>query len=181
MDHFIGMRLIVLTLAACLLSCSDKDEFKPVYDVPDDWQPYLDRFKAEAAARGRTIDITNLIIRNDDELDESHCGECNTLSLDPNVQKVIGVNPNTVCWFTEEAKEAFIFHELGHCVLGRDHDSSTLPGGSPKTIMIPNDLILYEGCQYPIDGDGSCDHRYRREYYIDELFDPSTPVPDWGY
>ncbi|MEO5977931.1 MAG: hypothetical protein ABIS36_10720 [Chryseolinea sp.] len=176
----IGIRLIVLTLGAWFMSCSDKDEFKPALDVPTEWQPFLERFKTEAAARGRVINITNLIIRNDNKLDESHCGECNTVSLDPNVQKIIGVNPNTVCWFTDEAKEVFIFHELGHCILGRDHEGSSLPNGSPKSIMIPNDLILYEGCQYPIGGDGSCDHRERRAYYIDELFDPSTPVPGWA-
>lgn len=177
---FKGLRPVLFACAIWLLSCSDDTKFVPIYDVPAEWQPFIERFEQEATARGVTLDITNIVIQYDGALDESLCGQCNSLSMDKRVQKIISINPTAVCWFTEEAKEAFIFHELGHCILGREHDPSLLPNDSPKSIMTPNNLIIYVGCQYPIDGDNTCDHRYRRTYYLDELFDPTTPVPDWG-
>ena len=41
-----------------------------------------------------------------------------------------------------------------------------------------DDLTLYSPCAYPIDD--SCNQLYKRDYYLDELFDPATPVPGWG-
>ena len=43
--------------------------------------------------------------------------------------------------------------------------------------MYPDDLTLYSPCAYPIDD--SCNQLYKRDYYLDELFDPATPVPGW--
>jgi hypothetical protein len=54
-------------------------------------------------------------------------------------------------------KEALIFHELGHCVLFRRHNSEKTGTGEPVTIMNP----------YAID---SYLYRAKLSYYYRELF-----------
>ena len=75
--------------------------------------------------------------------------------------------------------EVLIFHELGHCVLGRLHQNDYLPNGDPKSLMIQNELDQY-ACVYDLSGDNDCNNLFKREYYLDELFDPTTPTPDWA-
>ncbi|MEP7320203.1 MAG: hypothetical protein ABI921_15710 [Panacibacter sp.] len=100
------------------------------------------------------------------------------ISTQNNVQKIISINPRIKCWQNSLQLETLIFHEMGHCMLGREHDTNLMPRGYAKSIMYPNDITLYSPCVYPI-GD-SCNQLYRRAYYVDELFDTSTPLPDWG-
>jgi hypothetical protein len=52
-----------------------------------------------------------------------------------------------------------VFHELGHCYLGRGHSEETHPNGVCKSIMR--------------SGNGGCFDNYNsttREAYLDELF-----------
>ena len=165
-------------LIACLiliLGCGKKSEF--VYDVPFEFEPIVKRFISEAKARGINITITNLIIKRDSILSSVLCGMSNTISSVNNVQKVISIAV-PYCWQNEVQLEALIFHELGHCILGRQHDNSLMPKGDPKTIMYPDNIALYSPCFYNLGN--PCDLSYRRPYYIDELFNPLTPVPDWA-
>ena len=56
-------------------------------------------------------------------------------------------------------REHLIFHELGHCYLGRPHDDAKDTAGFCLSIMQ--------------SGDGSCRYNYRnvtRAAYLDELF-----------
>lgn len=55
-------------------------------------------------------------------------------------------------------KEAVIFHELGHCVLGRQHNMRLFPSGEPYSIMFPD-----------IFGEESF-YIENRTHYINELF-----------
>lgn len=170
--------LSILIVLAIVVSC-DRDEFKPIYNVPDEFQPFVESFIAEAAIRGHDIEIKNLVIEFDPNLGSVHCGKCNSNKLGEDIQKVISINSITKCWVFTEEYEALVFHELGHCILGRLHNSELLSSGDPKSIMVPNDVSLYSPCLYPI-GNDPCDYRYRRSYYLDELFNENTPVPDWG-
>jgi hypothetical protein len=59
-------------------------------------------------------------------------------------------------------REALVFHELGHCVLDKDHNSSMVSflyflDHRPKSIMHPYSFYQY---------------RYYRDDYIKELFTP---------
>jgi len=166
-------------LSIYVSGCSKDDDFKPVYNVPPEYQPFIDAFIREAANRGFTLEINDLIINFDATIEEPHCAGCNSSSLEREVQKIISINPNIKCWFTEEEHEALIFHELGHCILGRLHDDSLLPNGELKSLMNANDLSVYSSCIYPVDNE-PCDETFKRPYYLDELFDEETPVPDWG-
>lgn len=166
-------------MASALIAGCSKDEFKPVYDVPAEYQAFVTSFVKEASDRGYSMIITNLVINFDETIEAPHCAKCNSRSMDKNVQKIVSINPNLPCWFTIEQQEALVYHELGHCILGRAHDNTLLPNGDPKSIMNESDLGLYSSCVYPVDNE-PCDETFKRPYYLDELFDEKTPVPDWG-
>jgi len=167
-------------LIACIIiaGCQKKNNFSPVYKVPAEFESYVKSFTTEAQARGHYINLNNLIIQYDSSLSLQYCAKSNVISSQIDVQKIISLNAWLKCWQNDTQLETLIFHELGHCILGREHAVSLLPKGDPKTIMYPGDITLYSPCVYAL-GD-SCNKVYRRAYYIDELFDPSTPVPDWG-
>jgi len=158
--------------------CQDKNNFTPILNIPAEFQPCVDSFVAAAAQRGHSIIINNLIIKYDSSLSNIYCANSNVTSAQNDIQKIISLNPNIKCWQNSRQLETLIFHEMGHCILGREHDQTLLPNGDPKSIMYPDDITLYAPCSYPI-GD-SCNQLYKRDYYLDELFDPNTPVPDWG-
>lgn len=61
-------------------------------------------------------------------------------------------------------REFVIFHELGHCVLGRDHEEGAFNNGICISIMR--------------SGLGDCNDAYinqNRDYFIDELFSQEGP------
>lgn len=173
------VRSFVLLILLLALGCEDDKKFEPVYQVPAELEPIIDKFLSESRDRGFSYQITNLIIKYDENLKEPVCGTCNEASKENNIQKVISIKSGFVCWTNDQELEVLIFHELGHCFLGRQHLSDTLPNGAPKSIMIPNENSLYSPCVYALEED-DCNKRYRRKYYVDELFDESTPVPDWA-
>ncbi len=173
------MRFTYLLTLVLMLGCSKEDDFKPVYNVPVDLQFFVDSFINEAASRGFVFEINNLIIEYDASLSSPYCGQCNSNAPNTEVQKVIKINPNIVCWFSDQEQEAFFFHELGHCFLGRLHDDSLLPNGDPKSMMVASNLTVYAPCLYQVDLE-LCNNTFKRSYYLDELFDESTPVPDWA-
>lgn len=163
-------------LLPVLLSCWSEEPPKIVYEVQDEFKPYVTAFLAEAEKRGHTLTIDNLILKYGDTMSSTACGRCNTVS--GTAQKIITINVNP-CWVNSEGLESLVFHELGHCILGRQHTSDMLPNGAHKSIMNPGDLVLYSPCIYQI-GESECNKLYRRSYYIDELFDENTPVPAWA-
>ena len=177
--RFLSVSLLSLFLSAMINGCSKEVDFVPVYDVPAEYQPFVDAFIREALDRGHSIEIDNLIIDYNGNIEAPHCAGCNSASIEKNIQKIVSINPNLKCWFTEEDREALIFHELGHCILGRIHDNGRLPNGDLKSLMNETDLSVYSSCIYPIDN-GPCDNSFKRSYYLDELFEEETPVPDWG-
>lgn len=169
------LKKILIACIVIIIGCQKKIDF--VYNVPPEFEPYVQRFITEAKARGHTITINNLIIQYESTQSFQYCAASNVVSSQNNVQKVITVNSHT-CWQNNAQLETLLFHELGHCILGRDHDMSLLPRGYAKSIMYPGDIELYSSCVYALSD--SCNKLYRRTYYLDELFNPSTPVPDWG-
>ena len=167
-----------LFIFLCIFFNACQEELDPVYQVPDEIQPYVDKFLEEASKRGFDYQIDNLIIQYDNELGAEVCGVCSSNSQVPSQQRIIRINPK--CNYNGDLElETLIFHELGHCVLDRRHEATLLPNGDPKSIMVANDISLYSFCIYPV-GNQPCNFTFKREYYLDELFDEKTPVPDWA-
>jgi hypothetical protein len=176
------LRILTFFLGAIfLIHCREENTLEPIYDVHPDLQPMVDLFISEAAQRGVTIVIPNLILQYDTSLDEQVCGQCSSLGDPAKIQKVIRVNPDiSSCWEYAQELETLVFHELGHCLLQRPHLQDTLPNGDPKSLMIEGDLTVYAPCKFVIDQPENCNNLHKRSYYLDELFDPDTPIPGWA-
>ena len=121
---------------------------------------YFDRFEQEAATRGITIDIRSEDITGQiSEIhDEDVVGTCNYNYRTPNK-----VTIDLSFWTRagDRYREFVVFHELGHCVLYREHRETANANNICESIMR--------------SGTGSCFDNYNRatrSAYLDELFDP---------
>jgi len=153
------------------ISCTDGNPL-PTGKIDPEFTLYVDRFVQEAQLRNVTVDMGGFSItsKNDFIVDSGgrHCGETSG-SLKGTAVTIV---TNFDCWTnaSEAAKEILIFHELGHALLKREHNSATFPNTNIyKSIM--NYVTLSDlYTKYTPD---------KRKYYIDELFDKNTPAPDW--
>jgi hypothetical protein len=111
----------------------------PKYEVPDDLQPYVDRFAAENKTRGLTLEINDLIISLGEVKSEEAWGECVSGSF----QKPPEIRIDRGFWYDEAhlfvdrkndldaIRENVLFHELGHCILHEDHQEWGIMRNSP--------------------------------------------------
>ncbi|MEZ5042156.1 MAG: hypothetical protein R2828_19825 [Saprospiraceae bacterium] len=122
---------------------------------------YFDRFEKEGVLRGLEIDlreaaVTGLI----KEIEEDGvAGQCSYGSHQSNH---VAIDKQFWDQASDLLREFVVFHELGHCNLGRDHREAAKADGTCESIMA--------------SGVGDCRDNYKsitREAYLDELFDPS--------
>ncbi|MEZ4884363.1 MAG: hypothetical protein R3E32_06445 [Chitinophagales bacterium] len=133
-------------------------------NVAEELWVYFARFEKEAAERGQTIDLNSLNLTA--AIEELHpddvAGVCNYNSRNPNH---IGIDQTFWNRAASRWREMVVFHELGHCVLGRGHREDNFDNNLCVSIMR--------------SGTGTCRDAYQsstRDYYLDELFD-ETIVP----
>lgn len=156
----LNVRRSILPLFFLLIfSCNDNDVKGPTID--GELRPYVDEFVEEASKRGKPISLDNL------EVLFAEVGDvCGRGSISP-----LRVTINKSCW-TEQpdiAKEILMFHELGHSLLKKTHDSRKLPNGDYASIMYEDPVTLYN--EYTPE---------KRTYYLDELFDVlAGALPQW--
>ncbi len=166
--------VVLILLSGC--SVFEKDE-APERDLMAEIRSHAETFKAEAAQRG--IDVTGemalISFEIKDEIvfeGQSLCGFAPWYDDPDTTDRTISFVVDDRCWTSRpvEDNEALVFHELGHMVLDRFHRDELLPNNSRSSIMVSTNLAgLYAG-----------NAKSRRAYYINELFDQSTPVPDWA-
>ena len=125
----------------------------------EDLEPFFTSFTQEAALRGITFDWKEAQIEGyiSDLSDESILGQCVHDNLEPD--RII---IDQSFWFNSSYydKEFIIFHELGHCFLGRSHLDDVDDRGICISIMN--------------SGSARCRSNYSentREQYLDELFE----------
>jgi hypothetical protein len=132
------------------------DEFFPT--VVPELRPFYIAFEEAAAARGFDIDLTKEgVTGNIVELgNNAIAGVCVHRDDAPNRVAVdIGIWRSS----SDAFREVIVFHELGHCVLGRDHLDEQQEGMCQS--------IMHSGltdCKIPLDDS------ILREEYLDELF-----------
>jgi len=148
--------MLLLVLAVSWNSCAKDDGPEYLVDAP--MQEYFDRFEAEAALRGVVIDYEALKITGDIRIiaTPNVIGQCIHTEAEPNTVVV-----DKFYWDDADdlEKEFLIFHELGHCALGRGHLDDSDGQGHCISIMT--------------SGTGACDIVYTtmtREELLDELF-----------
>ncbi len=152
--------IILITILFC--SCSEDK----VQVIPNELRSYVDMFFDEGNSRGfnKSIDDFDFTIQFG-SLDGVRYGQCsfqnNTITIDQEKWDLL----------TEERKVWLVFHELGHCVLGRQHRNKTMDNGECISIM--------KG----LEGNFNCSFNYYSDkwwsYYIDELFNPNIQIPNW--
>lgn len=154
------MKALIVITAFLIVSCDVYYDIKPSYVHPE-LKPYVESFKHEAQIRGISIDTDGLVVEFGD-LD----GEAGT-SYQGRRKVVIDRDK-----FHDYNAEELVFHELAHILLKRDHENRKIgkKGQIVKSLMHKNESAGYE-----FEG-----LSYRREYYINELFNSNTPVPDWA-
>jgi len=162
---------IFLFLLSVLVACTDEsitsaptgpigfmsnDEFFP--NVVPELRPFFLAFEEEAEERGISINLTELgVTGNIVNLGGSGViGLCRRNENEPNR---IAVDP--VAWQngSEAFRELVVFHELGHCVLDREHRDDQEEGVCLS--------IMHSGLT---DCTVSLEDSDIREEYIDELF-----------
>lgn len=174
--NFLGI-LFASALAGGALLASCNKEQDTVYNVPEELQPYVDTLLLEAGRRGISLSVNdNLIIAYGSQTEGILCGSCVFIGE----QRRIEINEAMKCWSDEVTREALMLHMLGHCVLKRiEHDDSSLPNGDPKSLM-SGEFIDQYACIFDLGGSNDCNNLFKRKYYLDELFNPDTPVPAWA-
>lgn len=160
----------LLVLLFFLSSCNDPNEYR----VDTTFVDYLHRFENEAAKRNLNFDLQSngLIIEfaklKDNTAGLTHFENPIRIEIDETYWKAISKTAGA-----DLMKEDLIFHELGHGLLDRKHLNSTLENGDWKSIMCGGTKV--DGRAWNVNYKGM-----RREYYIDELFDESTPEPEFS-
>lgn len=119
------MRYCTLLVSFLVVGCGQKPQFSI-----EGFEPYYDTFVTNTNIR-----TDNLIIRFSDLSDVSNplgetVGECQwgttpTVTIDP------------YYWNTlfENSRQELMDHELGHCILNRQHRNDLLTNGQPASIM----------------------------------------------
>jgi len=147
---------VILTLFSCQEDIEQVELRFPNVD-PELWSFYT-AFENEARARGLEYDLAALQISGEiQEIPaENVAGSCrfgNHIHNEVTIDQSFWNRSSTLL------KEFVVFHELGHCVLLRDHDESTDARGRCLSIMR--------------SGLTECRDSYTlqsRDYYLDELF-----------
>lgn len=145
-----------------IISCSQER----ITVTDEEFLPYIDEFLVEAKQRGLTLEdeIAKVNI-GFSSLDHDRAGQCNRWKSE------ILINRDYWERVDEIEKRRLIFHELGHCVLDRDHRNERT--SSNECLSYMRGLENNFDCRF-----NNCSKVWEK-YYIDELFDPSTKLPPW--
>ncbi len=145
-----------LVLNSCEQDFIEENEIVPVV-IDEELIPYFESFRAAAAIRGIQVDYDSARISgNLLMIDDLATGQCFTAS---NGEKEVRIDVEYWNGADELAREFLVFHELGHCFLGRPHLDTENIRGICTSMMH--------------SGTSGCRNLYSnttREDYLDELF-----------
>lgn len=124
-------------------------------------QPYVDRFQQVARSQGKIVSTLNVEVRFGTTT-ASEQGECRIVLF----QTPTVIISDLIPWddFDDLAKELLMYHELGHCILFRQHTHEFRSDGTQDSIM--NGVVLV----YPQA------YKQFHNYYLLELFS-TVPLP----
>lgn len=151
-------------------NCSNDDSGNEASTPPKEYRnvqeplwPYFEQFEKAGLERGIEIDFQEKnIVALIEEIEVEEIGGKCTHPV-PGSNRIIINESFFLNTDDESLKELVIFHELGHCYLGRDHRDESFQNGACKSIMR--------------SGLGNCLDNYKsstKERYLDELFDPDS-------
>ena len=165
--YIISLFLVVIT--AC------KKESPRVFQVPESVIIHFEAFQEEAQKRNMDLETDNLIVQlSDSAIINNGNYACGIAfgNLTGDFQNTIRIDTQCLAWrHSPQAREILLFHEFAHVFLDRLHTEETLPNGDWKSIMTGQNWLVT---------DFYVNDALKREYYLDELFDPAVEVPEWG-
>jgi len=152
----------ILALSILIGSCHHENS--QVY--PTEFKEYVDEFFYQANQHGLGLYAENLNFSI--QFGETEPGNGGSCSFNGNE---ITINQSDWQLRDHRQKEHSIFHELGHCILNRNHQNVETSSNECFSYMkgTENDF----DCSFNLYSD------YWRTYYLDELFDESTTLPEW--
>ena len=139
------------------LGC-EKETAEPDLVTDEELVPYFTSFRTEAELRNRNVEerLSGITGRIGLIPGSTVAGQCQTAA---NGDSHIQIDQAWWNGASEYDKEFLIFHELGHCALGRAHDDASDVNGFCISIMHSSST--------------ACDFIYKantRDGYLDELF-----------
>lgn len=149
--------ILIILLASC-----QKEETKPKSVIPAQINNEYNTFISEANRRNIKLkeDYVKIVL-TDNSFKYSGCSNISnhTITID------------TTSLNYQFYKEQLMFHEFGHYYLGRPHRDGSLNDSLHDiiSIMHPYGVINYFGI-----------YSFKREYYLNELFNENTPLPNWN-
>ncbi len=161
-----------LTLICLIFSCTDSGENNGLpqfiqvgepsrsYDNVDQrlWI-YFERFEAAAAARNINADLEDFGVTGSIETNPGHNAPGACSENTNNTLHHVSLRQDFWVDASVTEREIIVFHELGHCFLGRGHVNLALPDGTCASLMR--------------SGGNVCIDNYfvqTRDFYLDELF-----------
>lgn len=156
--------MLLLLLSFVIVSSCQNDpvleDNSEIYNsnIPPSLTPYFETFREKALEYDLFIDYDAANVTAEIKLinEGSVAGSCTTNGHD--LRHII-IDHTFWNQASHLVKEMVIFHELGHCILGRGHKESSFSNGICRSIMR--------------SGLGTCRDAYtseNRDYFIEELF-----------
>lgn len=126
--------IFLCSLLFVCLACGGKEDGSiisgGVQGVDQGLTPYVKKFESYLERTGQSHDMSGLSVQFSDTLKLPIIGVC-ILEL-----QVVEINREMWLRLTADLRELLMFHELGHCVLRRPHNT-TLLEGIPESVMYP--------------------------------------------
>ena len=164
------MRTLYFVSLILFANCTLKNELTKKVDIDPVFLPYVQDFLNEAERRGSTISLEETGLTLKFGAIPNYNGFCYYAS-----NRVI-IDEKEWNLFSSHFKSWLIFHELGHCILERQHQNDLLINGEWKSLMRGTPFTGIAPSYLPVPFFG-----FRRTYYLDELFNPSTRSPEWAF
>ena len=181
-----GMRyLFAFFISSLFFACEPVIEPEPVRVIPNQMRVFVDRFDWEAEKRGVFLDLSELSFEFEHPIDggtrqKPIVGSCSRSEG----LKLIKIDTLNSLWRLSGylGREEIIFHELGHCLLNREHIDDKFSSDDFVSIMRSIGLLQYGDLNnftsLFLNPTGWKAHR--RDYYIEELFNENTSAPCWS-
>ena len=120
-----------------LVGCNRSLKIEKQVSIDPVFQTLVNDFVADGKANGRNIVIDNLIVRFTDKLTSETLGECFMYNGGQDGNPTILINYQDWIYETPTRQKVVFYHEMGHCVLFREHNVTYLPNGYVTSIMYP--------------------------------------------
>lgn len=170
-------RSLIYLCLSFLTACSSPQNLTKQITVDPAFKSYVGNFESMASKEGHPVNIDNLVVMLDTTMAGPAAGSSWILGT-CTMGDVPTVRINSIFWnggYLVSDKEQLLFHELGHCILNRVHDSSVVwATDSPGYILDSTTMNPFHmSAQF---------YNVNHDYYMKELFGvkelPSLHV--WG-